>query len=161
MYAPTYIRLDISSVVGRLDRYKSNPRLNHWKVAKKKFSDTWKESTIICSPINIWIYWGDWIFRLCRVCWYNHFWLLVHFCWRDNSIEESEAVCQFCIVCSMLCEYYSWLMAIKHHFRTWDCDSIAGPLKIYCNNSVVVLFSKTDKYRKGAKHMKKNYFVVK
>ena len=40
-------------------------------------------------------------------------------------------------------------------------DSIAKPLKIYCDNTATVFFSKNDKYSKGVKHMKLKYFVVK
>ena len=40
-------------------------------------------------------------------------------------------------------------------------DNIARPLKIYCDNSAAVFFSKNDKYSKGAKHMEIKYFVVK
>jgi len=32
-------------------------------------------------------------------------------------------------------------------------DSIAKPLRIYCDNSATIFFSKNDKYSKGAKHM--------
>jgi len=35
MYAQTCTRLDISFAVGMLGRYQSNPRLDHWKTAKK------------------------------------------------------------------------------------------------------------------------------
>ena len=40
-------------------------------------------------------------------------------------------------------------------------DSIARPLKIYCDNFATVFFSKNDKYSKGAKHMELKYFAVK
>ena len=40
-------------------------------------------------------------------------------------------------------------------------DSIARPLKIYCDNSAAVFFNKNDKYSKGAKHIELKYFVVK
>jgi len=40
-------------------------------------------------------------------------------------------------------------------------DSIAKPLKIYCDNSAKVFFSKNDEYSKGAKHMELKYFAVK
>ena len=40
-------------------------------------------------------------------------------------------------------------------------DSIVKPLKIYCDNSAAVFFSKNDKYSKGAKHMELKYFAVK
>ena len=40
-------------------------------------------------------------------------------------------------------------------------DTITKPLKIYCDNSVAIFFSKNDKYSRGAKHMELKYFVVK
>ena len=40
-------------------------------------------------------------------------------------------------------------------------DSIARPLKMYCDNSATIFFCKNDKYSKGAKHIKLRYFVVK
>ena len=40
-------------------------------------------------------------------------------------------------------------------------DSIAKPLRIYCDNTAAVFFSKNNKYSKGAKHMELKYFVVK
>ena len=38
-------------------------------------------------------------------------------------------------------------------------DTITKPLKIYCDNSAAVFFSKNDKYSRGAKHMQLKYFV--
>jgi hypothetical protein len=35
MYAQTCTRLDISFAVGMLDRYQSNPGMDHWKATKK------------------------------------------------------------------------------------------------------------------------------
>ena len=40
-------------------------------------------------------------------------------------------------------------------------DSIARPLRIYCDNSTIVFFSKNDKYSKGEKHMDLKYLSVK
>ena len=40
-------------------------------------------------------------------------------------------------------------------------DSIAKPLRIYCDNTAPVFFSKNDKYTKGAKHMDLKYLSVK
>ena len=40
-------------------------------------------------------------------------------------------------------------------------DSIAKPLRIYCDNTVTVFFSKNDRYTKGAKHMDLKYLSVK
>ena len=52
-------------------------------------------------------------------------------------------------------------MAAELCFRAWDFDSIAKPLKIYCDNSAAIFFSKNVKYSKGAKHMELKYFAVK
>ena len=40
-------------------------------------------------------------------------------------------------------------------------DSIARPLRIYCDNSTVVFFSKDDKYSKGAKYVDLKYLSIK
>ena len=40
-------------------------------------------------------------------------------------------------------------------------DSIAKPLRIYCDNAAAVFFSKNDRYSNGAKHMELKYFAVK
>lgn len=47
------------------------------------------------------------------------------------------------------------------NFRTWNVDTIAKPLKIYCDDFAAVFFSKNNKYSNGAKHVKLKYFVVK
>jgi hypothetical protein len=39
-------------------------------------------------------------------------------------------------------------------------DTIAKPLRIYCDNPVAVFFSKNNKYSNDAKHMRIKYFVV-
>ena len=40
-------------------------------------------------------------------------------------------------------------------------NSISKPLRIYCDNSIAVLFSKNDKYSNGVKHMELKYLTVK
>ena len=39
-------------------------------------------------------------------------------------------------------------------------DSIVRLLKMYCDNSATIFFTKNDKYSKGAKHMELKYIVV-
>ena len=39
-------------------------------------------------------------------------------------------------------------------------DTIAKPLKIYCDNTAAVLFSENDKYSKCVKHMKLKHFTI-
>jgi len=40
-------------------------------------------------------------------------------------------------------------------------NSISKLLRIYCDNSAIVFFSKNDKYSNGAKHMELKYLTVK
>ena len=40
-------------------------------------------------------------------------------------------------------------------------DSIAKPLRIYCDNTTTVFFSKNGKFSSGSKHMDLKYLVVK
>ena len=40
-------------------------------------------------------------------------------------------------------------------------NSISKPLRIYCDNSATVFFSKNDKYSNGVKHMELKYIMVK
>ena len=40
-------------------------------------------------------------------------------------------------------------------------NTIEKPLRIYCDNSAAIFFSKNDKYSNGAKHMELKYFAVK
>ncbi|XP_042039575.1 wall-associated receptor kinase-like 1 [Salvia splendens] len=65
-------------------------------------------------------------------------------------------------------EFVAWFEATVHGLWLRNfisglriVDSIARPLKIYCDNSAVVFFSKNDKYSKGAKHMELKYLSVK
>ena len=39
-------------------------------------------------------------------------------------------------------------------------DSISRPIKIFCDNSVVVFFSKNNKSSKGSKHIELKYLTV-
>ena len=40
-------------------------------------------------------------------------------------------------------------------------DTIAEPMKVYCDNFAAVFFSKNDRYSKGVKHMYIKYLSVK
>jgi len=53
----------------------------------------------------------------------------------------------------------NWLRNFISRLRV--VDSIFKPLKIYCDNSIAVFFSKNDRYSKGVKDIELKYFVVK
>ena len=51
---------------------------------------------------------------------------------------------------------------LRPWFKESGCgNSISRPLKVYCDNSAAVFFSKNDKYSKGAKHIEIKYLSVK
>ena len=52
-----------------------------------------------------------------------------------------------------------WLR--KYISRLRVIDTITKLLKIYCDNSTIVFFSKNDKYSRVAKHMELKYFIIK
>jgi len=54
-----------------------------------------------------------------------------------------------------------WKLNLWHALRLGIVDTIAKPLKIYCDNSAAVFFSKNDRYSNGAKHIELKYFAVK
>lgn len=52
-----------------------------------------------------------------------------------------------------------WLLKFISGLRVMD--TITKLLKIYCDNTIIVFFSKNDKYYKGVNHMELKYFTVK
>ena len=68
----------------------------------------------------------------------------------------------------MEAEFVACFEATVHGLLSWNfisrlgiVKSISKPLRIYCDNSAIVLFSKNDKYSNGAKHKELKYLTVK
>jgi hypothetical protein len=85
--------------------------------------------------------------------------------WRSNLMEK----CKTTIIASstMEAEFVACFEATIHGLWLRNfisglriVDSIAKPLRIYCDNSAAVFFSKNDKYSNGAKHMELKYFSL-
>jgi len=81
-------------------------------------------------------------------------------------MEKYEAASHCCIhmkvefvACFEATFQANWLRNIISGLRV--VNIIAKSLKTYCDNSVAVLFSKNDKYSKGATLMELKYFAVK
>ena len=77
---------------------------------------------------------------------------------KQSVIAASTMEAEF-VACFEATIHGLWLQNFISGLRI--VDSIARPLKIYCDNSAAVFFSKNDKYSKGAKHMEIKYFAVK
>ena len=76
---------------------------------------------------------------------------------------------EFVIVSSNIeVEFMAGFKIIIHTLWLWIfileleiVDTIIKLLEIYCDNFVMLFFSKNDKYSKDAKHMELKYFAVK
>ena len=77
---------------------------------------------------------------------------------KQSVIATSTMEAEF-IACFETSIHALWLRNFISRFSL--VDSIEKPLKIYCDNSAAVFFSKNDRYSKGAKHMDLKYLSVK
>ncbi|KAA0036645.1 Retrovirus-related Pol polyprotein from transposon TNT 1-94 [Cucumis melo var. makuwa] len=116
--------------------YQSNPRMDHWKAAKKVLR--YLQGT------------KDYMLTYKRS---DHL----------EVIGYSDSDFAGCVDTRK--STFGYLFLLAEGAISWKrlgiVDSIAKPLRIYCDNSAAVFFSKNDKYSKGAKHMELKYFFVK
>ncbi|XP_057965380.1 secreted RxLR effector protein 161-like [Malania oleifera] len=151
MYAQMCTRPDISFAVGMLRRYQSNPGMIHWKATKKvlRYLQGMKDYKLVCrryKKVHIW---------LCILANRGAIsWKSV----KQSIIAASTMEAEF-VACFKAIVQENWLRNFISGLGI--VDSIAKPLKIYCDNSAVVFFSKNDKYSKGVKHMELKYFAIK
>ncbi|KAK2435686.1 hypothetical protein QL285_020729 [Trifolium repens] len=170
MYAQTCTRPDISFAVGMLGRYQSNPGMEHWKAAKKvlRYLQGTKDHMLTyrrSDQLEV-IGYSDSDFAGCvdtRKSTFGYVYLLAggSISWKSakqSVIAASTMEAEF-VACFEATVHANWLR--NFILGLGLVDSIAKPLKIYCDNSAAVFFSKNDKYSKGAKHMELKYFSVK
>jgi len=153
-----------------LSRYQSNPRLDHWKAAKKvlRYLQGTKDHMLTyrrSSHLEV-IGYTDSNFAGCidtRKSTFGYVHLLA-----GGVISWKSAKQSFIAASTMEAKFVACFEATVHVNWLWNfisglgvVDSIAKPLKIYSDNTIVVFFSKNEKYSKGTKHMKLKYFVVK
>ncbi|XP_070020311.1 secreted RxLR effector protein 161-like [Nicotiana sylvestris] len=170
MYAQTCTRPDISFAVGMLGRYQSNEGIDQWKAAKKvlrylKGTKDYmliyrrsKHLEVVGYPDSDFIGCIDtkkstfsYLFQLAEgeISWK---------CAKQYVIATSTIEAQF-VACFEATIHALWLRNFISGLGV--VDTITKLLKIYCDNSAVVFFSKNDKYSKGFKHMELKYFTVK
>ena len=168
MYAQTCTRPYISFAVGMLGRYQSNPGLGHWKVAKKvlRYLQGTKDHMLTyrrSSHLEV-IGYTDSDFASCidtRKSTFGYVYPRGVISWKSakqSVIAASTMEAKF-VACFEATVQANWLWNFISGLGV--VDSIAKPLKIYCDNTAIVFFSKNDKYSKGAKHMELKYFAVK
>nr|CAN69216.1 hypothetical protein VITISV_012012 [Vitis vinifera] len=135
MYAQVCTRPDIAFVVGMLGRYLSNPGSQHWKAAKK----------MIRNPLRA-------IFFMMAggaVSWKSVKQILT-----ASSTMEAEYV-----ACYEACCHATWMWNFISDLGV--VDSISRPLKLFCDNSAAVAFSKNTRSISRSKHIDVKFYFVK
>ena len=169
-YVQTCTRPDINFAVGMLGRYQSNPGMDHWKAAKKvlRYLQGTKENMLTYrryDQLEV-IGYSDSDYAGCvdsRKSTFGYLFLLAGgaISWKSGKqsvIATSTMEAEF-VACFEATIHALWLRNFISGLRI--VDTIAKPLRIYCDNSAAVFFSKNDKYSKGAKHMELKYLSVK
>ena len=153
-----------------LGRYQSNPGIDHWKAGKKvlrylqgtkDYMLTYKRS----SHLEV-VGYSDSDYAGCvdsRKSTFGYMFLLAGgaVSWKSGKqsvIATSTMEAEF-VACFEATVHALWLR--NFILRLGLVDNIEKPLRIYCDNSAAVFFSKNDRYSKGAKHMDLKYLSVK
>ncbi|XP_042952199.1 secreted RxLR effector protein 161-like [Carya illinoinensis] len=170
IYVQICMRPDISFAVGMLRRYQSNPGMSHWKAAKRvlRYLQGTKDYQLTfrrTDNLEVTGY-SDSDFAGCydsRKSTSGYVFLLASGAISWKSMKQTITASS-----TMEAEFVACFEAIVHglwlrNFITGlgVIDSIERPLRIYCDNSSAVFFSKNDRYSKGAKHMEFKYLSVK
>lgn len=151
-----------------LGRYQSNPRIYHWKAAKKvlRYLQGTKDHMLTYRRSDHFEVIGYSDFAGCvdtRKSTFGYLFLLA-----GGTISWKSAKQNIIVAYTMEAEFVACFEATIHGLWLRNfisglgiIDIISKPLKIYYDNSAAVFFSKNDKYSKGAKHMELKYFAVK
>ena len=170
MYAQTYTRPDISFAIGMLGRYQSNLGMDHWKAVKKvlRYLQDTKDYLLTYRRSDYLkvIGYSDSDYAGCvnsRKSTFGYIFLLAGgaVSWKSGKqsvIATSTMEAEF-VACFEATVHALWLRNFVSGLSI--VDSIARPLRIYCDNSAAIFFSKNDRYSKGAKHMDLRYLSVK
>lgn len=169
MYAQVCTRPDIAFAVGMLGRYQSNPGLDHWKAGKrvlrylqgtKDFKLTYK-----CSDSLEVIGYSDSDLGGCKDTGKStsgYIFLLAGgvVSWKSvkqTIVATSTMEAEF-IACYEATSQALWLKNFISGLRI--VDSISRPLRIFCDNSAAVFFSKNNKSGSRSKHIDIKYLMV-
>ncbi|XP_049372577.1 secreted RxLR effector protein 161-like [Solanum verrucosum] len=170
MCVQTCRRSNISFVVGMLGRYQNNRGIDQWKVAKKvlRYLKEGKDYVLMYRRSNHLEVTGysDLDLAGCvdiRKSTFGYLFLLA-----EGVISWNSAKQFFIALSTMEVEFVACYEATIHALWLGNfisghrvVDTITKPLKIYCDNTTSVFFSKNYKYSKGAKHMELMYYSVK
>ncbi|KAI3463923.1 hypothetical protein Pfo_020586 [Paulownia fortunei] len=170
MYAQVCTRPDIAFIVGMLGRYLSNPGMDHWKAVKRvmRYLQRTKEYMLIYRRSDFLeiIGYSDSDFAGCqdsKRSTSGYIYLLAGgaISWKSvkqTLIAPSTMAAEF-IACYEASNHGIWLRNFVTGLRV--VDGIKRPLKIFCDNKSVVLYSNNNRSSLKSKHIDIKFLVVK
>jgi hypothetical protein len=169
MYAQVCTRPDIAFVVGMLGRYQSDPGIDHWRAAKKvmRYLQGTKNYMLMyrrTDNLEV-IGYSDYDFVGCvdsRKSTSGYIFMMVGgaVSWRSAKqtlIATSTMEVEF-VSCFEATLHGVWLKSFISGLRIMD--SISKPLRMYCDNSVVVFMAKNNKSGSRNKHIDIKYLAI-
>ncbi|XP_039123482.1 secreted RxLR effector protein 161-like [Dioscorea cayenensis subsp. rotundata] len=170
MYAQVCTRPDIAYAVGMLGRCQSNPGIYHWKAAKKvmRYLQGTKEYKLTyrrSDNLEV-IGYSDSDYAGCldsRRSTSGYIFMLSGgaISWRSAKqtlVATSTMEAEF-VSCFEANSQGIWLRSFISGLRI--IDSISKPLRMYCDNSAAVFFSKNNKSGSRSKHIDIKYLALK
>jgi len=169
MYAQVCIRPDIAFTVGMLGRYQSYPGIDHWRAAKKmmRYLQGTKDYMLMyrqTNNLNV-IGYSDSDFAGCvdsckstsgyifMMAGGVILWMSVKQTLTATSIMEAEFVS-----CFKATSHGVWLKSFIFVLKI--VDTVLRPLRIFCDNLVVIFMAKNNKSESQSKHINIKYLAI-
>ncbi|KAJ9679813.1 hypothetical protein PVL29_021660 [Vitis rotundifolia] len=170
MYAQVCTRPDIAFVVGVLGRYLSNPGSQHWKAAKKvlRYLQGTKDFMLTYRRTNILDVVGfcDADFAGCiddKKSTTGYIFMMAGgaVSWKSvkQTLTASSTMEAEYVACYEACCHAIWMRNFISALGV--VDSISRPLKLFCDNSAAVAFSKNTRSISRSKHIDVKFYFVK
>jgi hypothetical protein len=169
LYAQVSTRPDNAMAVGMLGQYQSNPGMEHWKARKKvmRYLQGTKDYNLTYRHIDHLevVGYSDSDFAGCvdsRKYTSGEIFLLARraISWRSSKqtiVATSTMEAEF-IACYKVTTQALWLRNFVGGLKI--VNTIARPFKIFCDNRVVIFFSKNNKSGSRSKHIDIKYLQV-
>ncbi|KAJ9697292.1 hypothetical protein PVL29_009194 [Vitis rotundifolia] len=170
MYAQVCTCPDIAFVVGMLGRYLSNPGSQHWKAAKKvlRYLQGTKDLMLTYRRTNILDVVGfcDADFAGCiddKKSTTGYIFVMAGgvVSWKSvkQTLTTSSTMEAEYVACYEACCHAIWMRNFISALGV--VDSISRPLKLFCDNSAAVAFSKNARSTSRSKHIDVKFYFVK
>lgn len=170
MYAQVCTRPDIAFVVGMLGRYLSNPGSQHWKAAKKvlRYLQGTKDLMLTYQRTSLLDVVGfcDADFAGCiddKKSTTGYIFMMAGgaVSWKSvkQTLTASSTMEAEYVACYEACCHAMWMRNIISALGV--VDSISRPLKLFCDNSAAVAFSKNTRSISRSKHIDVKFYFVK